>query len=135
VAHALHKLGARSERRFVTVNCSAVAETIFESELFGHQRGAFTGATETKAGLFEHADESTLFLDEIGEIPLATQAKLLRAVEYGDIQSVGGLQARRVDTTIVAATIATCGRLAATRRPPRASWGSAGRRCSDGWSG
>ena len=97
VAHALHTLGARADRRFVTVNCSAVVEALFESELFGHQRGAFTGATETKVGLFEHADKGTLFLDEIGELPLTIQAKLLRAVEYGEVQRVGSLdgQARR----------------------------------------
>jgi two-component system response regulator HydG len=104
VAHALHTLGARRDRRFVTVNCSAVVETLFESELFGHQRGAFTGATDTKVGLFEHADKGTLFLDEIGELPLTIQAKLLRAVEYGDVQRVGSLEARHVDVTVIAAT-------------------------------
>jgi two-component system response regulator HydG len=104
VAHALHTLGARADQRFVTVNCSAVVEGLFESELFGHQRGAFTGAHETKAGLFEHADRGTLFLDEIGELPLPIQAKLLRAVEYGEIQRVGSLEARHVDVTVIAAT-------------------------------
>ena len=104
VARALHTLGARPHRRFVTVNCSAVVEALFESELFGHQRGAFTGATETKVGLFEHADKGTLFLDEIGELPLTIQAKLLRAVEYGEVQRVGSLEARRVDVTVIAAT-------------------------------
>jgi two-component system response regulator HydG len=104
VAHALHTLGARPDRRFVTVNCSAVVEALFESELFGHQRGAFTGATETKIGLFEHADQGTLFLDEIGELPLPIQAKLLRAVEYGDVQRVGSLDAKQVDVTVIAAT-------------------------------
>jgi two-component system response regulator HydG len=104
VAHALHTLGARSDRRFVTVNCSAVVEALFESELFGHQRGAFTGAHETKVGLFEHADQGTLFLDEIGELPLAIQAKLLRAVEYGDLQRVGSLESKHVDVTVIAAT-------------------------------
>ena len=89
VARALQKLGPRRDRRFVTVNCSAVVETLFESELFGHVRGAFTGATETKVGLFEHADGGTLFLDEAGELPLTLQAKLLRAVEQGEVQRVG----------------------------------------------
>jgi len=88
----------------VTVNCSAVVEGLFESELFGHQRGAFTGATESKVGLFEHADKGTLFLDEIGELLLTIQAKLLRAVEYGDVQRVGSLEARRVDVAVIAAT-------------------------------
>jgi len=104
IARALHQLGARRDRRLVTVNCSAVVDSLFESELFGHQRGAFTGATETKVGLFEHADNGTLFLDEIGELPLAIQAKLLRAVEYGEVQRVGSLDARRVDVAIIAAT-------------------------------
>jgi len=104
VAKALHALGARHDRRFVTVNCSAVVETLFESELFGHVRGAFTGATDTKVGLFEHADRGTLFLDEAGELPLALQAKLLRAVEYGEIQRVGSLDTRRVDVAVIAAT-------------------------------
>jgi DNA-binding NtrC family response regulator len=104
VAHALHTLGTRATRRFVTVNCSAVVEALFESELFGHVRGAFTGATDAKVGLFEHADRSTLFLDEIGELPLTVQAKLLRAVEYGEIQRVGSLEAKRVDVTVIAAT-------------------------------
>ena len=80
VAKALHKLGPRKDRRLITVNCSAVVETLFESELFGHVRGAFTGATDTKVGLFEHADSGTIFLDEIGELPLPLQAKMLRAV-------------------------------------------------------
>ncbi len=104
VAHALHTLGARPDRRFVTVNCSAVVEALFESELFGHQRGAFTGATDTKIGLFEHADKGTLFLDEIGELRSTIQAKLLRAVEYGEVQRVGSLAARHVDVTVIAAT-------------------------------
>ena len=104
VARALHTLGARADRRLVTVNCSAVVEGLFESELFGHQRGAFTGATDAKVGLFEHADKGTLFLDEIGELPLTIQAKLLRAVEYGDVQRVGSLEARRVDVAVIAAT-------------------------------
>jgi transcriptional regulator with GAF, ATPase, and Fis domain len=104
VAHALHTLGARADRRFVTVNCSAVVEALFESELFGHQRGAFTGATDTKVGLFEHADKGTLFLDEIGELPVTIQAKLLRAVECGEVQRVGSLEARRVDVAVIAAT-------------------------------
>jgi DNA-binding NtrC family response regulator len=104
VAKALHKLGPRRARRFIAVNCSAVVETLFESELFGHVRGAFTGAVEAKVGLFEHADGGTLFLDEAGELPLSLQAKLLRAVEYGEVQRVGSLETRRVDVTVIAAT-------------------------------
>jgi DNA-binding NtrC family response regulator len=104
VAKALHQLGPRQHRRFITVNCSAVVETLFESELFGHVRGAFTGATEHKVGLFEHADGGTLFLDEAGELPLSLQAKLLQAVEYGEVQRVGSLESRKVDVRVVAAT-------------------------------
>ena len=104
VARALHTLAGGPGSRLVTVNCSAVVETLFESELFGHVRGAFTGATESKAGLFEHADGGTLFLDEVGELPLALQAKLLRAVELGEVQRVGSLQSRKVDVRIIAAT-------------------------------
>jgi two-component system response regulator HydG len=104
VARALHELGPRKQGRFVTINCSAVVETLFESELFGHVRGAFTGATEHKAGMFESADGGTLFLDEIGELPNALQAKLLRVLETGEVQRVGSLQPKRVDVRVVAAT-------------------------------
>jgi DNA-binding NtrC family response regulator len=104
VARALHKTGPRRERRFVTVNCSAVVETLFESELFGHVRGAFTGATENKPGLFELADGGTLFLDEIGELPLTVQAKLLRVLEAGEVHRVGSLEPRRVNVHVLAAT-------------------------------
>lgn len=104
VAKALHRLGPRRERKLVTVNCSAVVETLFESELFGHMRGAFTGATDTKVGLFEHAHGGTIFLDEIGELPMPLQAKMLRAVEVGEVQRVGSLEARRADVFAVAAT-------------------------------
>ena len=104
VARALHRTGPRRDRRFVTVNCSAVVESLFESELFGHVRGAFTGATENKPGLFEAADGGTLFLDEIGELPLGVQAKLLRVLELGEVHRVGSLEPRRVSVHVVAAT-------------------------------
>ena len=104
VAAALHQMGPRRGRRFVALNCSAVAEPLFESELFGHVRGAFTGAGEAKAGLFELADKGTLFLDEIGELPPSLQAKLLRVVESGELRRVGATQERTVDVQIVAAT-------------------------------
>ena len=103
-ARALHQMGPRRERRFVTVNCSAVVETLFESELFGHVRGAFTGAIDQKAGLFESADGGTLFLDEIGELPLGLQAKLLRVLELGEVHRVGSLDPRRVSVHVIAAT-------------------------------
>jgi two-component system response regulator HydG len=104
IARAVHQLGPRRSKRFVTVNCSAVVETLFESELFGHARGAFTGATDNKIGMFEAADGGTIFLDEIGELPPAVQAKLLRVLEAGEVQRVGSLQPRKVDVRIVAAT-------------------------------
>jgi DNA-binding NtrC family response regulator len=104
VARALHRTGPRRDRRVVTVNCSAVVETLFESELFGHVRGAFTGATDHKPGLFELADGGTLFLDEIGELPLAVQAKLLRVLELGEVHRVGSLDPRRVSVHVLAAT-------------------------------
>jgi DNA-binding NtrC family response regulator len=104
VARALHRTGPRRDRRFVTVNCSAVVESLFESELFGHVRGAFTGATEHKPGLFEAADGGTLFLDEVGELPLTVQAKLLRVLELGEVHRVGSLESRRVSVNVIAAT-------------------------------
>ena len=96
-ARAFHQAGPRRGRPFVTINCSAVVDTLFESELFGHVRGAFTGAVESKAGVFEAAHGGTLFLDEVGELPLSVQAKLLRALENGEVQRVGSLQPKRVD--------------------------------------
>ena len=104
IARAIHDLGPRRHKRFITVNCSAVVETLFESELFGHVRGAFTGATENKAGMFEAADGGTLFLDEVGELPHTVQAKLLRVLEMGEVQRVGSLHAKKVDVRVVAAT-------------------------------
>jgi two-component system response regulator HydG len=104
VARALHRSGPRSAKRFVAINCSAVVETLFESELFGHTRGAFTGATDNKPGLFEVASGGTLFLDEIGELPQAMQAKLLRVLETGEVQRVGSTLATNVDVHVVAAT-------------------------------
>ena len=101
---ALHQLGPRASKRFVTVNCSAVVETLSESELFGHVRGAFTGAGETKAGLFDAADGGTLFLDEVGELPFTVQAKLLRVIENGEVQRVGSVETNKVDVRLVAAT-------------------------------
>jgi len=103
-AQALHKISGAAEGRFVVLNCSAVVETLFESELFGHVRGSFTGATQDKTGLIEHAHSGTLFLDEIGDMPLATQAKLLRVLQNQEVQRVGSLTARKVDVRIIAAT-------------------------------
>jgi DNA-binding NtrC family response regulator len=104
VARALHQVGPRRDRQCLTVDCSAVVDTLVESELFGHQRGAFPGATETTVGGFEQADGGTLFLDEVGELPLGVQPKLLRAVESGEIQRAGSQDTRRVDVRVIAAT-------------------------------
>jgi DNA-binding NtrC family response regulator len=103
VARALHhRSGVPGQ--YVVLNCSAVVETLFESELFGHVKGAFTGADRDKPGLIEAASEGTLFLDEIGDMPLATQAKLLRALQNQEVQRVGSLQARKVSVRVIAAT-------------------------------
>jgi len=104
VAEALHRLSARSRKPFVAINCAAIPETLLEAELFGHTRGAFTGAVQGRIGRIESADGGTLFLDEIGEMPLALQSKLLRFVESSELQRVGGNETVKVDVRIVAAT-------------------------------
>jgi two-component system response regulator HydG len=104
VARALHHGSARAVAPFVAINCAAITESLLESELFGHQKGAFTGAGEAKKGLFVEADGGTLFLDEIGELPLPLQAKLLRVLETSSVRPVGGGGERKVDVRVVAAT-------------------------------
>ena len=104
VARAIHQLSTRRNRPFIAVNVGALPDTLLESELFGHEKGAFTGAAERRLGRFELADTGTLFLDEIGDVPLATQVKLLRALEEREVMRVGGTQPYRVDVRVVAAT-------------------------------
>jgi len=104
VAEALHRLSARNRKPFVAINCAAIPEALLEAELFGHTRGAFTGAVQGRVGRIEAADGGTLFLDEIGEMPLALQSKLLRFVESGELQRVGDNETVKVDVRIVAAT-------------------------------
>jgi len=104
VAEALHSHSQRADRPLVAVNCAALPETLLESELFGHEKGAFTGAIAAKQGLFEAADGGTLFIDEIGEMPGALQAKLLRVLENGSLRRVGSIQERKVDVRLLAAT-------------------------------
>ena len=104
VAEALHRLSTRSHKPFVAINCAAIPEALLEAELFGHTRGAFTGAVQRRIGRVESADGGTLFLDEIGEMPLALQSKLLRFVECGELQRVGGNETVKVDVRIIAAT-------------------------------
>ena len=104
VARAIHFHSPRKDRPFVKVNCGALAEGVLESELFGHERGAFTGAVKRRKGRFELADEGTIFLDEIGEIPLSTQLKLLRVLQEKEIDRVGGEETIQLDVRVIAAT-------------------------------
>ena len=104
VAKALHRLSARSKKAFVVLNCAAIPESLLEAELFGHTRGAFTGAVQSRTGRIEAADGGTLFLDEIGEMPLVLQAKMLRFLECGELQRVGDNETVRVDVRVIAAT-------------------------------
>src|SRR5213075_3114054 len=101
---AIHKLSPRRGKPFIAVNAGALPETLIESELFGHEKGAFTGAAERRIGRFELADTGTLFLDEIGEIPIATQVKLLRVLEQREFLRVGGANPIRVDVRVIAAS-------------------------------
>ena len=104
VANAIHQASKRAERPFIAVDCSGLPETLFESELFGHERGAFTGATARKVGLIETASGGTLFLDEVGDIPLGMQVKLLRLLETGTYRRVGSTELRKADIRVVSAT-------------------------------
>ena len=104
IARALHEASQLAEKPLVTINCAALPETLLESELFGHEKGAFTGAIATKQGLFEVADGGTLFIDEIGELALDLQAKLLRVLEDGSMRRVGSIKERRVNVRLIAAT-------------------------------
>jgi transcriptional regulator with GAF, ATPase, and Fis domain len=104
VARAIHDSGARRGKALVRVNCAAIPESLIESEFFGHEKGAFTGATARRDGRFALADGGTLFLDEIGELPLDLQAKLLRVLQEGEFEPLGGTRTRKVDVRVIAAT-------------------------------
>ena len=100
----IHCLSSRSSKKFIALNCGAIPEGTIDSELFGHKKGAFTGAIEDRKGYFEEVDEGTIFLDEIGDLPLSSQARILRVLEYGEIMKVGTSKVQKVDVRIVAAT-------------------------------
>jgi two-component system response regulator PilR (NtrC family) len=104
IARAIHEIGERREGPFITVNCAAIPENLLESELFGHMRGSFTGALHNKEGLFELANGGTIFLDEVGDLPLALQVKVLRAIQEKSFRRVGGMHDQQVDVRIVSAT-------------------------------
>jgi transcriptional regulator with PAS, ATPase and Fis domain len=104
IAKAIHSASRRASRKFIPVNCGAIPEGILESELFGHEKGSFTGAAETRKGYFEIADGGTIFLDEIGDTPMTTQVKLLRVLENGEFMRVGSSEPRHVDVRVIAAT-------------------------------
>ncbi|MGB5485102.1 phage shock protein operon transcriptional activator [Parasphingorhabdus sp.] len=112
IAERLHRLSLRWDGPFITLNCAAMPETLLEAELFGHEAGAFTGATKARAGRFEEADGGTLFLDELGTLSTGAQERLLRAVEYGEITRIGSSRPQRVDVRIVAATNADLPKMA-----------------------
>src|SRR5262245_56206085 len=116
VAQVLHRIGPRADREFVAVNCAALPEALVESELFGHERGAFTGALATRKGHFRQADGGTLFLDEVGDMSLATQAKLLRVLERGEVMPVGSSHTIPVDVRVIAATNQRLDELVASHR-------------------
>jgi transcriptional regulator with PAS, ATPase and Fis domain len=112
-ARQVHRISMRGDKPIVTVNCAAIPETLIESELFGYEKGAFTGATASRLGLIEAADGGTLFLDEIGELPLAAQARLLRFMQEGEIRRIGSVTSKRVDVRLIFATYRNIAELAA----------------------
>lgn len=116
IAERLHRLSPRWQEPLVTMNCAALPETLIEAELFGHEAGAFTGASRARAGRFEEADRGTLFLDELGTLSMAAQERLLRVVEYGEVSRIGSSRPLRVDVRIVAATNEDLPRMAAQSR-------------------
>ena len=112
VANAIHSESPRKDKSIISVNCAAIPETLIEAELFGHEKGAFTGASSSREGLVSAADGGTLFLDEIGELPLEAQARLLRVLQEGEVRPIGSTESRKVDVRLVAATHRDLGRLA-----------------------
>ena len=130
IARAMHRASALADKPFVKVNCAAIPPELIESELFGHERGAFTGATARKRGLFELADGGTIFLDEIGDMIASAQAKVLRVLQSGEFTRVGGEQTLKVDVRVVAATNRDLQAAVAAGRVPRGPLLPAGRRAA-----
>ena len=104
VARAIHRNSLRARERFIQVNCAAIPDDLIESELFGHEKGSFTGATEKQIGKFEQADRGTIFLDEVGDMSLKTQAKVLRVLQEGEVERLGSARTIKVDVRVIAAT-------------------------------
>ena len=104
MARSIHRNSLRSRERFVQVNCAAIPEELIESELFGHEKGSFTGATEKQIGKFEQADHGTIFLDEVGDMSAKTQAKVLRVLQEGEVERLGSARTIKVDVRVIAAT-------------------------------
>src|SRR5579875_2316621 len=116
IARAIHEASPRRNKRFVSLNCAAIPAALLESELFGHERGAFTGAVAQTVGRFQAADRGTLFLDEIGDLPLELQPKLLRALQEGEFERLGSGQTIQVNVRVVAATNQDLAQLVSTRQ-------------------
>jgi two-component system nitrogen regulation response regulator GlnG len=116
VARAIYHHSKRADQPFMAINCAAIHENLLESELFGHEKGAFTGAAERRIGKFEQCDHGTIFLDEIGDMPLATQTKILRVLQNGEFQRVGGNQTLQADVRVIAATNKDPERLVAEKK-------------------
>ncbi|WP_133124214.1 sigma 54-interacting transcriptional regulator, partial [Leptospira meyeri] len=116
IANAIHYNSSRSENPFIKINCAAIPENLLESELFGHKKGSFTGAVTDKKGKFELADTGTIFLDEIGEMDLNLQSKLLRVLQEREIEAIGSTKAKKVDVRIIAATNAELEQLVAEKK-------------------
>ena len=114
IARAIHKRSKRSERPFISVNCAAVPSSLIMSELFGHEKGAFTGALQRRLGRFELAEGGTLFLDEVGDLPLETQIALLRVLQEREFERVGGTEVLRADVRVISATNRDCRQLSRT---------------------
>ena len=132
VARAIHRASPRNQEPFVQVNCAAIPDELIESELFGHERGSFTGATQKQIGKFEQADRGTIFLDEVGDMSLKTQAKVLRVLQEGEVERLGSARTIKVDVRVLAATNKNSGPGDRYKRVPRGPVLSAQRHSDSG---